>query len=77
MSGHNQGAPQPGYTSGFAGNPLSPERSIDLGPTAKWGDPLSTDLLSGGKVRAQLRYYGEASGVGSTQAVGVHFTIAQ
>lgn len=51
--------------------------STNRGPDDRFGDPLSTDLFGNDKVHAHLRYYGETSGVGTTQAVGINFTFAQ
>jgi hypothetical protein len=51
--------------------------SMSRGPDDRFGDPLSTDLFGNDKVHAHLRYYGETSGVGTTQAVGINFTFAQ
>lgn len=47
------------------------------GPNAKWGDPLSTDLLGNGSVHARLRYYGESGALGTTQAVGINLSFPQ
>jgi hypothetical protein len=47
------------------------------GPDAKWGDPLSTDLLGNGSVHARLKYYGESGALGTSQGVGINLSFPQ
>jgi hypothetical protein len=40
-----------------------------------WGDPLSADVATFGKVHTNLRYFGQTGYNGTQQAVGINFTL--
>jgi hypothetical protein len=40
-----------------------------------WGDPLSADVGTFGKVHTNLRYFSQTGYNGTQQAVGINFTI--
>ena len=70
-------ARDPGLGHAFpAATPLSQQStSTNLGLDAKWGDPLSADLLDSSVVHARLRYYSDASGRGAQEGFGITFTL--
>ena len=40
-----------------------------------WGEPLSADVATFGKVHTNLRYFSQSSSNGTQQAVGINFTL--
>jgi hypothetical protein len=86
--GGGPGSGGPGSAGFVVGGAAGPSSGLSLpddgsgipgttGLTTKWGDPLSTDLLGNGSVHARLKYFGESGAQGTTQAVGIKFSLSQ
>jgi len=66
-----------GATGGVDASGISEAHDLERESNDRFGDPLSADLLGSDRVKAHLRYYGQSSSTGTTQAVGINLTIAQ
>ena len=77
-------APSMGLSISGTNTPLNLSGSSESGGSGSsgssggglvWGDPLSADIGTFGKVHTNLRYFGQSGYNGTQQAVGINFSI--